>query len=178
MSLTLESIMTQSLNLHAVCIPLFSASLKNLGSVLAKGEANAKERGIDPAVFLASRLAPDMFALTRQVQIATDNAKGMAYRLAGREVPAMEDKETSFEELQARIAKVRDMLNGFKAADFAGAEAREITLKLRSGEVKFSGIDYVTRFAIPNFFFHVTTAYDILRHNGVPVGKPDFLGNR
>jgi hypothetical protein len=157
---------------------MFSAALKNLAAVLAKGEANAKERSIDPSVFLAARLAPDMFALTRQVQIATDNAKGMAHRLAGREVPALADTESTFAELHARIDKVRDMLKGFKAEDFAGAETREVVLKTRIGEVKFSGVDYLTRYAIPNFFFHVTTAYDILRHNGVPVGKPDFLGNR
>lgn len=167
-----------NLNLYAVSVPMFSAALKNLSAVLAKGEANAKERNIDPSVFLAARLAPDMFALTRQVQIATDNAKGMAHRLAGREVPAMADTETTFGELHTRIDKVRDMLKAFKAEDFAGSATREVVLKMRSGELKFPGIDYLTRYAIPNFFFHVTTAYDILRHNGVPVGKPDFLGNR
>ena len=169
---------TPPLNLYGVSVPLFSGALKNLSTFVAKGEANAKERGIDPQVFLTARLAPDMLPFARQIQIATDNAKGAACRLAGREVPSWADEEKSFEELQGRIAKARDLLKGLKAEEFAGAESRAITLKLRAGEVNFDGIGYLTRFALPNFFFHVTTAYDILRHLGVPLGKPDFLGNR
>ncbi len=157
-------------------VPVFNAMLNNLSACLALGEANAKERSIDPAVFLNSRLAPDMFALTRQVQIATDNAKGAAYRLAGREVPAMPDNETSFGELRTRISAVGDLLAELKPEEFEGAETREITLKMRSGEMKFPGLHYLHRWALPNFYFHTTAAYSILRHNGVPLGKPDFLG--
>jgi hypothetical protein len=164
--------------MYDASVPVFSAMLGNLSKCLAIGEANAKDRGFDPQVLLTSRLAPDMFALARQVQIATDNAKGAPYRLAGLEVPAMADNETTFEELQGRIAKVQEMLKGFKPEDFAGAESRDITIRLRSGEMAFKGAPYLYRFALPNFFFHVTTTYAILRHNGVPVGKPDFLGNR
>lgn len=159
-------------------VPVLDAMLANLAACLAKGEANAKERNIDPQVFLTARLAPDMFTLTRQVQIATDQAKGMAHRLAGREVPAMSDTEASFGELLERIAKVRAMLAACKAEDFVGAETRTITIKMRSGEVSFQGLAYLHRYGLPNFYFHMTTAYNILRHNGVPLGKPDFLGNR
>lgn len=165
-------------SLYAIAVPLMSAALKNLSAVVAKGEANAKERGIDPQVFLSARLAPDMYPFSRQVQIATDNAKGAACRLAGRPVPSWPDEEKTFEELQARISKARDLLKSVKPEEFAGAETRPVTLKLRSGEISFDGIGYLTRFALPNFFFHVTTAYAILRHLGVPLGKTDFLGNR
>jgi hypothetical protein len=167
-----------AITMYAASVPIFSGTLKNLASFAAKGEANAKERGIDPQVFLGGRLAADMLPFSRQIQIATDNAKGAACRLAGRDVPSWADEEKTFEELQARIAKARDLLKGCKPEEFAGAETRPIVLKLRSGEVKFDGIGYLSRFALPNFFFHVTTAYGILRHLGVPLGKPDFLGNR
>jgi len=164
--------------LYQLTVPMFSAALKNLSTCLTLGEKNAADRSIDPNVFLTARLAPDMLPLTRQVQIATDNAKGAACRLSGREVPSWADEEKTFAEIQGRIEKARDLLKSVPEAEFAGSEKRSITLKLRSGEITFDGITYVTRFAIPNFFFHVTTAYDILRHNGVPLGKPDFLGNR
>ena len=127
-------------------------------------------------VFLDARLAPDMFKLTQQVQIATDFAKGASSRLAGREVPRYEDNEASFAELQARIAKTRDYLSTFKPADFEGSEERTVTLKVGGKDVELKGQKYLLDVALPNFYFHVTTAYDILRHNGVPLGKGNFLG--
>lgn len=167
-----------TINMYTASVPMFSGALKNLAAFAAKGETNAKERGIDPQVFLGARLAPDMLPFARQIQIATDNAKGAACRLAGREIPSWADEEKTFEELQARIAKTRDLLKTFKPEEFSGAESRLIILKLRAGEIKFDGIGYLSRFALPNFYFHVTTAYGILRHLGVPLSKPDFLGNR
>jgi hypothetical protein len=166
------------LSMHAVSAPVFARALRNLSDILAKAEQQAKDKGYDAAVLLSARLAPDMLPLTRQIHIATDNAKGAACRLSGRDVPSWADDEKTFAEIQARIAKTRDLLKSVAEADFAGADKRSITLKLRSGEMTFDAISYVTRFAVPNFYFHVTTAYNILRHNGVPLGKPDFLGNR
>lgn len=157
-------------------VPVFSAMLANLSHCLAKAEQNAKERNIEPQVFLNSRLAPDMFALTRQVQIATDHAKGTPFRLAGRDVPSLPDNEASFADLHARIEAVRDMLKGFKPEDFAGAENRDVVVKTRMRELSFKGLQYLHHYALPNFYFHTTTAYAILRHNGVPLGKTDFLG--
>lgn len=164
--------------MYQASVPLFQNMLKALSGVLAVAEANAAERKIDPQVFLSARLSPDMFALTRQVQIATDHAKGAPARLAGKDAPRFEDTEASFAELQARIAKTRDYLNSLAAADFEGSEARTIIIKTRARELSFSGLDYLQNFATPNFFFHVTTAYNILRENGVPLGKSDFLGSR
>jgi hypothetical protein len=127
---------------------------------------------------LGAKLADDMFPLTRQVQVASDNAKGAVSRLAGREIPKWEDNEASFAELQARIAKTLDYLASFGAADFEGAADREIEIKTSRGALTFTGTRYLLHHALPNFYFHVTTAYDILRHEGVPLGKPDFLGAR
>jgi hypothetical protein len=125
---------------------------------------------------LNDRLAPDMLSLTAQVQIATDHAKGACVRLSGREPLKLEDKETSFTELQARIEKVQEYLKSFSASDIDGSEEKEIMLKLGGGEMRFSGMQYLLHFATPNFYFHVTTAYAILRHNGVPLGKADYFG--
>jgi hypothetical protein len=164
--------------LYDASVPVFSAMLANLSHCLAKGEENAKERNIDPQVFLNSRLAPDMFALTRQVQIATDHAKGAPFRLAGRDVPSLADNEASFADLHARIQAVREMLKEFKPAEFEGAETRDVVVKTRMRELNFKGLQYLHHYALPNFYFHMTTAYAILRHNGVPIGKLDFLGGR
>ncbi len=164
--------------LYTASVPVLSSMLANLSACLAIGEANAKERNIDPQVFLTARLAPDMFTLTRQVQIATDQAKGMAHRLPGREVPAMADNEASFAELHERIEKVRAMLAEARPEEFEGAETRTVMIRTRAGEISFTGSDYLFRYGLPNFYFHMATAYDILRHNGVPLGKPDFLGTR
>ncbi|MCO6060327.1 DUF1993 domain-containing protein [Pseudomonas sp. MOB-449] len=165
-----------SLSMYEASIPVLARMLGNLSNILTKAAANAQARGIDPKVFIESRLAPDMFPLARQVQIVSDTAKGCAARLAGVEVPSWEDTETSFEELQARIAKTLAFIKGIDAAQLDGSETRTVVLKMRSGEISFSGREYLLGFVMPNFYFHVTTAYAILRHNGVDVGKMDFLG--
>ncbi len=154
----------------------FLTMLNGLANVLKKAEANALERKIDPSVFLNSRLAPDMFPLVRQVQISTDSAKGVVHRLAGRDIPKMEDNETTFAELQARIAKTIDMVKAIPASELDGQEAREIIMKRPSGDVTFNGQDYLLIHGLPNFLFHVVTAYNILRHNGVPIGKEQYFG--
>jgi hypothetical protein len=167
-----------TISMYEASVPVFAARLKALAAVLNEGERNAQTRKIDPQVFLAARLAPDMFALTRQVQIATDHAKGAPSRLAGRTAPRYEDDEASFADLQARIAKTIDYLETFSAGDIDGSEDRAIELKLGGREIAMPGMQYLLHFAMPNFYFHVTTAYDILRHNGVPLGKPLFIGGR
>ncbi len=162
--------------MYQASVPVFAERLRALSLVLAKGEANAAERKIDPQVFLTARLAPDMLPLTRQVQIASDHAKRCVARLAASEAPSYDDTETSFSELQARIARTTDFLKGFAPADINGSEERRIALKVGPRDLEFAGMQYLLHFAMPNFYFHVTTAYDILRHNGVPLGKPNFLG--
>ena len=164
--------------MYHVSVPVFSFMLKGLAHILAKAEAHATERKIEPPALLGARLAPDMFTLTRQVQIATDHAKGAPSRLTGRDIPKYEDNEASFADLQARIQKTLAHLATFSEADLAGSEDRSVVLKLGDREVPLKGLDYLTRFATPNFYFHVTTAYDILRHNGVPLGKMDFFAAR
>ncbi|KQZ78260.1 hypothetical protein ASD64_13040 [Mesorhizobium sp. Root157] len=167
-----------AISMYDVSVPVFASRLKALSGVLGEAERNATERKIDPNTFLTARLAPDMFTLTRQVQIATDHAKGAPSRLAGREIPKYEDDEQSFADLQARIAKASDHLSGFSAADIDGSEDKVIALKAGGRELSMSGSQYLLNFAMPNFYFHMTTAYDILRHNGVPLGKVVFLGAR
>jgi len=167
-----------TISMYEVSVPVFTERLKALSTILAAAEQNALERKIDPQVFLTSRLAPDMFALTRQVQIATDHAKGAPSRLAGREVPSYEDNEASFADIQARITKTLDLLATFSAAEFDGSDDKVIELKLGGRERSMPGLQYLLHVAMPNFYFHLTTAYDILRHNGVPLGKATFLGAR
>lgn len=167
-----------TISMYEASVPVFAARLKALSNVLAAAEKNALDRKIDPQVFLTSRLAPDMYALTRQVQIATDHAKGAPSRLAGREVPKYEDNETSFADLEARIAKTIAYLETFSPADFDGSDDKMIELKLGGRETTLSGLQYLLHLAMPNFYFHITTAYDILRHNGVPLGKATFIGAR
>jgi len=150
--------------------------LKNLSAILKLAAKDAKARGIDPAVLLNARLAPDMLPLVRQVQIATDHAKGCCARLAGLESPAYPDDEASFAELEARIKKALVFMRGVKAAEYEGCDERQITLKLPFGELSFKGADYLHGWALPNFYFHYSTAYAILRHNGIAVGKREFLG--
>jgi hypothetical protein len=164
--------------MYSATVPTLVRGLGNLSGLLGKGLASAEARDIDPAVLIAARLAPDMHPLSRQVQIASDSAKGAAARLAGAEVPSFADTETTFPELQARIARTIDFLQTLKAEQFEGAEAKTITLPSPGGEMKFSGQDFLFGFALPNFFFHVTIAHAILRHNGVPIGKMDYLGGR
>ena len=155
---------------------VFVHNLKNLSSVLKAAARNAKARDIEPSVLLSARLAPDMFTLTRQVQIMTDNAKGCCARLAGVESPVFEDNEATFADLEARIQRTLKFIRSLKAAQFAGSESGEIVMKMQIGQLSFSGADYLNGWALPNFYFHYTTAYNILRHNGVPLGKFDFLG--
>jgi hypothetical protein len=166
------------LSIYQASVPIYTHMLNALSHVLSKAEANATERKVDPAVFVNARLAPDMLPLKGQVQLASDHAKGAVSRLAGREIPRFEDTEETFAELQARIAKTSDYLSTFAEADFDGAEAKEIVIRSRQRDLNFTGLLYLQTFALPNFFFHVTTAYDILRHNGVPLSKVDFLSGR
>ena len=165
------------ISMHAMSVDVFTRALGNLSAFLEKGQAHATQRKFEPAVLLASRLAPDMLPLTRQVQIACDVAKSAVARLSAQEPPRFPDTETSFEELHARIARTVDYLKGVPASALEGAETRDI--KVPSGErtLEFKGLEYLERWAIPNVFFHVTMAYAILRHNGVELGKRDFLGN-
>jgi hypothetical protein len=150
--------------------------LTNLDNVLKKAEADCETRKIDPSVLVSARLAPDMFPLVRQVQIMTDQAKGGASRLAGLEPPKWPDEEKTFADLHARLAKAIAYLNTFKPAQFDGAETRKIELKFPNASFSFIGKDYLLTNLLPNFYFHYTTAYAILRHNGVQVGKGDYLG--
>ncbi|MGD9968285.1 MAG: DUF1993 family protein [Hyphomonadaceae bacterium] len=163
------------LSMHAVSAPVFARMLNNLSSILAKAEQQAKAKGYDPAILLNSRLAPDMFALTKQVQIATDHAKGCVARLAGHQPEAIEDTEATFADLQARIKKVLAIVESYRPEQLDGSETREISIKIPNQELKFSGLDYVNHWAMPNFYFHVTAAYAILRYNGIELGKKDFL---
>ena len=166
-----------TLSMYQASVPRFVNMLNNLSAILTKAEAHATARKIDPAVLLSSRLFPDMFPLTRQIQISCDNAKGPVARLAGIDVPVHEDTEQTFAELQARIAKTISFMQSFKPAQIDGSEDRNIVLKLGPQEVPFVGMQYLLGFALPNFYFHVVTAYNILRHNGVEVGKRDYIGN-
>ena len=165
-----------SISMYQASVPTFILSLKALSGVLDKGAKHAEAKGIDPAVLLGSRLYPDMFPLTRQVQIASDNAKGPSARLAGMEPPKFDDNEASFADLQARITKTIDFLQTLKPAQIDGSEDRQIVLQMRAGPLEFKGQAYLLHFAMPNFYFHCATVYAILRHNGVEVGKKDFLG--
>lgn len=165
-----------SLSMYVASVPVFQRMLDNLDGVLDKGAAYAQARAIDPAVLLNSRLSPDMFPLLRQVQIACDMCKGGVARLAGEDVPAWEDREQTFADLKTRIARTREFVSGFAAERFDGAETRNIRLELRAGPLSFTGQGYLLNFVLPNVYFHITTAYAILRHCGVELGKRDFLG--
>jgi uncharacterized protein len=163
------------LSMHALSVEVFANALGNLSWILEKGAANAAQRKFDPAVLLGARLAPDMLPLTRQVQIACDIAKSATARLAGQEPPRFEDNEATVEQLLARIARTVDYLKGVPASAFEGSETRDIKVPAGERTFEFKGLAYLQRWAIPNVFFHVTTAYNILRHNGVDLGKRDFL---
>ena len=163
--------------MYQASAPRFVNILKNLSAILDKAQAHAEGRKIDPAVLLGSRLYPDMFPLKRQVQIACDTAKGAVARLAGVEVPKHEDKEETIAELKARIAKTIDFIQTVKPAQIDGSEEKNIHLKLGAREVDYKGMQYLLGHASPNFYFHVTTAYGILRHNGVELAKRDYLAN-
>ena len=165
-----------ALSMYQITIPVFTRVLNNLSAILNKGAAHAEAKKIDPSVFVNSRLAPDMFPLARQIQIATDAVKGCAARLAGVEIPSFADTETSFADLQERIAKTIAFMNGITEAQLEGSDTKTVTLKIRGNDVEMKGLPYLTGFALPNLFFHVTTTYGILRHNGVELGKTDYLG--
>ena len=163
-------------SMYQISIPIFIRGFRALGGVLEKGRADAEARKFAPEVLVDARLAPDMHKLSRQVQIASDLVKNGGARLAGMEPPSYPDTESNFEELQARVAKTIAFLEGITEAQLDGSETRQITLKVRGQEVILSGADYVTGFVLPNLYFHMTTAYNILRHNGVQIGKRDFMG--
>lgn len=164
------------ISMYQASIPVFVRMLDNLARMLELATQYADEKKIDPEVLIDARLAPDMYPLARQVQIATDMAKGCAARLAGLDVPSYDDNENTFPELLARIAKTIAFVQSVSAEKIDGSEDRTITLKLRNQEVSFLGLPYLMHFVLPNFYFHVTTAYAILRHNGMPLGKKDFIG--
>lgn len=163
-------------SMYQASVPVFLHSLGALAGILDKAAAHAAARKIDPAVLLQTRLYPDMFPLVRQVQLAADFAKGPGARLAGIPVPSFPDAETTFDELKARIAKTVAFLKELKPAQFDGAEDRTVTIKIRGEDKTFNAQAYFLHQALPNFFFHMTTAYAILRHCGIEVGKRDFIG--
>jgi uncharacterized protein len=163
--------------MYQTSVPRFANMLKNLSAILDKAQAHAEARKIDPAVLVNSRLYPDMFPVKRQVQVACDTAKGASARLAGVEVPKHEDTEETFADLKARIAKTIDFIQTLKPAQIDGSEEKNIHLKLGQREVDYKGMQYLLGHALPNFYFHVTTAYDILRHSGVELAKRDYLAN-
>jgi uncharacterized protein len=165
-----------SISMYDVSIPIFTLSLTNLSAILDKAASHEESKKVDPKVIPQARLIVDMLPLSAQIQIACDTAKGAAARLAGVEAPKHEDTEVTLAELKARVAKTLDFIKTIKPEQLQKAETREIVLKFPQTTLKFTGINYLTNFALPNFFFHVTTAYALLRKNGVDLGKRDFLG--
>jgi len=166
-----------TISMYQASIPGFLRQLDILSKILTKAEDHAKAKNIDPSIFVNARLAPDMYPLARQVQIATDGVKGFAARISGTEIPSFPDTETTFEELHARIKKTSDFLKTFKPEQIDGTEEKDIAFPRRNApDWQFKGLDYLTTFVIPNLHFHTTTAYAILRHNGIELGKRDYLG--
>ncbi len=165
-----------SVSLYDVSIPIFTLSLNNLAAILDKAASHAEAKKADPKALPAARLIIDMLPLSAQIQIACDTAKGAAARLAGIEIPKFEDSEATLAELKARVAKTLEFIKTVKPEQFQGAETREIVLTFPQRTLKFKGLNYLTNFALPNFFFHMTMAYALLRKNGVALGKGDFLG--
>jgi uncharacterized protein len=174
---SLQGEFKMTLSMYEASAPTFIRMLTSLDAILVKAQAHATAKKIDPAVLLNSRLFPDMFPLLRQIQIATDHAKGAMARLADVELPKYEDTEQSIEDIRARLAKTIAFVGSFDAAQIDGSEEAAITLKVGGQERSFDGINYLIGFALPNFYFHVVTAYSILRHNGVEIGKRDYMGN-
>ncbi len=162
---------------YDLAIAAMLRSLRNLDAIVGKAEAHVEaDKNLDAETLLRARLYPNMRPFLFQVQVATDTAKGAAARLSGKPVPSWPDEEQTFADVHARLGKAIDYLSGFTPADFDGAEQRPIELKVGPRTINFTGTSYLSTFVLPNFFFHVTTAYAILRHNGVPIGKGDFLG--
>ena len=166
-----------ALSMYNLSVPVFTRGLGQLAHLLDKGLAHATAEKIDPATLIGAQLAPDMFTLARQVQSASDASKLAVARIAGITAPSFPDTETTFEELQARIAKTLDFFETVDRSQLEGSEARPVVVKTRGHELQFTAERYLMQFALPNFFFHVTTAYGVLRHSGVPVGKLDYLGS-
>jgi hypothetical protein len=164
------------MSMYQASIPQFVKMLTNLSNILKKGEAFAKEKNIDGAVLVNARLAPDMFPLSKQIQIACDQVKNGMARLAGVEAPKFDDHESTFEQLQERIAKTIAFAKTITSAQLEGSESKEIKFSIKEWSFEFVGDQYLFTWIIPNFYFHITTAYNILRHNGVAVGKSDYLG--
>lgn len=164
------------LSMHRASVPVFVRALEVLATLLEKGEAHAKAQGLDPDDLVAARLVDDMLPLSGQVQRASDASKGAVARLTGVEAPAMPDEEASFADLQKRVADTLAYIQSVDPQAFEGGEDRTVELKTPGGALTFTGEDYLLGFALPNFFFHVVTAYDILRHKGVQIGKLDYLG--
>jgi hypothetical protein len=165
-----------TISMYQASAPRFANILNNLAAILDKAQAHCEAKKIDPLALTAFRLYPDMLPFTRQITIACDTAKGAVARLAGVEVPKHEDTETGFAELKARIAKTVDFIGTIRPAQVDGSEDKTIVLKLGSREQTFKGLQYLLGFAQPNFYFHATAAYAILRHNGVELGKRDYIG--
>jgi hypothetical protein len=165
-----------TISMYAASVPVFKQMLGSLSDLLDKAEAHAAAKKIDPNALLQARLFPDMFPLMRQIMIAADFAKGACARLAGVEVPKYEDTEQSFAELKARIAKTLAFIDTLPSARIDGSEERDITTSAGPNSKSFKGQRYLLHYALPQFFFHATTAYAILRHNGVEIGKKDFMG--
>lgn len=166
------------LTMYDFTIPPLKKTLTNLAQILKKGEAYATAKEVDPAILIESRLFIDMYPLKRQIQIATDMSKGAAARLGGIDIPVYEDNESTFEELQARIHKTIAFLDSVTPQQFEGSESKQVTITIRKVDIHFTGLDYLQKWVLPNVYFHVTTAYNILRHHGVALGKSDFLGPR
>lgn len=162
--------------IHAITVPPLTRTLGALGGILAKADAHCTARSIDPAALLAFRLFPDMLPFTRQVQLACDFAARLPARLAGADLPSYPDTETSFAALQARVETARADVAAYDPARFEGAAEREVTIKTQMAELQMTGLVFLTQFALPHVHFHATTAYDILRHNGVELGKRDYMG--
>ena len=166
-----------SLSMHAMTVGQFVPMLKNLGKILEKAEAYAAAKKIEGGVIEGLRLAPDMLSFARQIQLASDFAKNSVARLAGIEAPKYEDNEKTLEELKARVAKTIDWLQGIQAAQLEGAENRHIVIPLRTRTLEMDGLPFLQKWALPNFYFHLTAAYALLRHVGVEIGKQDYLGS-
>jgi hypothetical protein len=168
--------MLMQISMHAMSHDVFRKSLTQLLHVMQKGTANAEARGFDVSVLVAARLAPDMLPFRRQIQLASDFAKNSMARLAGVDPPKFEDSETTMDELVMRVKKTIDYIESISPAQLQGSETRDIRIVLRDRTLDFKGLDFLQFWALPNFFFHHVTAYNLLRHNGVDIGKKDFLG--
>jgi hypothetical protein len=166
------------LTMYDITIPPLKKTLTNLAQLLKKGEAYAIAKEVDPTLLIESRLYIDMYPLKRQVQIATDMSKGAAARLAGIDIPVYEDNETTFEALQARIEKTIAFLDSVTPQQLEQSDSKQVTITVRKVDIQFIGLDYLQKWVLPNVYFHVTTAYNIMRHQGVVLGKSDYLGPR